>query len=75
MLNFIGRLHTFEPWTKQIKWSYPFDDNKTVELQCTSLENNENFCNSNPCRNDATCSDYHCDCKCGWKGRYCDISK
>ena len=66
MLNFIGRLHTFEPWAKQIEWSYPFDDNKTVELQCTSIEKNEDFCNSNPCRNDGTCSDYHCDCKCGW---------
>ena len=50
-----------------------------AELKCISHENNEDYCYKKPCRNDGTCynglSEYHCDCKCGWTGKDCNISK
>ena len=77
-LIYLGHLHTFEPWIKQVKWGNTVD---TSELTCTSLDNNENYCNNNPCNNDGTIrcynglSDYHCDCKFGWTGKECNIGK
>ena len=78
MSNLLGHLHTFEPWVKQVKWGGAVN---TSELKCISLKNNEDYCNSKPCRNDGTLtcynglSDYRCDCKCGWKGKDCNKSK
>ena len=74
---FLGYLHTFEPWVKPVKWE-GLTAKDTAELKCISLEDNDDFCNDNPCKNDGTCynglSDYHCDCKCGWKGKDCNTS-
>ena len=74
---FKGHLHTFEPWVQNIKWGQ--SGTQTAELKCISLKNNKNYCQSNPCANNSTCyngtTNYHCDCKCGWKGKNCDIGK
>ena len=78
---FIGHLRTFEPWVQNIKWGQSGNQNANsyAELRCLSLENNKNYCQSNPCTNNSTCyngiTSYHCDCNCGWKGRTCNISK
>ena len=73
-----GHLHTFEPWVKQVKWG---SGENSAKLKCISLDDNEDYCNDTPCKNDGNgicyngLSDYHCDCKCGWKGKDCNISK
>ena len=75
MLNILGHLHSFEPWVKQVKWDTSVSGLELKSLKCISLDK----CNVNPCKNDATCynglTDYHCDCKCGWKGKDCNKSK
>ena len=47
---------------------------KIVLTSCYATEINE--CESNPCRNDATCNDvvngYTCQCASGWQGIHCD---
>ena len=62
---------------KKEKWANAY--NQTVELKCISIQNNENYCKSNPCKSNGTCynglSDYYCDCNCGWKGKDCKIGK
>lgn len=79
--TFKGHLHTFEPFVQNIKWGLSGNQNAKsyAELRCISLENNKNYCQSNPCTNNSTCyngiTSYYCDCNCGWKGRTCNISK
>ena len=73
-----GHLHTFEPWVKQVKWG---SRENSAKLKCISLDDNEDYCNDTPCKNDGNgicyngLSDYYCDCKCGWKGKDCNTSK
>ena len=79
--TFKGHLHTFEPFVQNIKWGLSGNQNAKsyAELRCISLENNKNYCQTNPCTNNSTCyngiTSYYCDCNCGWKGRTCNISK